>query len=295
MPMYLSFLPGPISSILNERNRRTMKTSGNGSVTACSRQSNRGFTLMEVLVSITLMGFLTVAIHYGYRIGLDSWSRAEKSMERNRRVEFVLDLISRQLASMTPYYSRQTLNGAPVDVLLFHGTDQGVRFVSTFSAESRNAGGVRLVEYFVGDSPEGEGKALLLNDRPLPPDEVLGQTVFAGLSNGEGNTVIAEFQSFSANSETTVLIDGLATVSFLFPRREAKEQAATAAVDPGEEVLPGRLGVLMQVVRESEGINPSLNKKERLPLGVEVKLQWMDTGFFQASEFAMAVPVQASF
>src|SRR5687767_12891152 len=93
--------------------------------TAANRIRDRhdgGFTLMELLVSITLMGLIAVAIHSGFRLTLNSWERSEKALQRQRTLHFVLDLISRQVGSIVPYYSRQHLDGAPVDVLLFHGS-----------------------------------------------------------------------------------------------------------------------------------------------------------------------------
>jgi hypothetical protein len=249
---------------------------------------------MEVLVSLTLMSVLFVAVHYGYRIGLDSWSRAEKSMEKERNVQFVLDLMSRQLGSMVPYYSRQTLEGAPVDVLLFYGTEQGVRFVTTFSVELRGAAGLRMVEYFLDSSREGVGKALLLNEMLLPDDVNLASTVFGGLSRGEDNSVVAAFRGFTAGVGTVALVEGLSNGSFQFPRSPGKDQAASGSVDSTEEVMAGRLGIFMMTERESSG-TVTANRKERLPLGVELKLRWLESGFFHAEEFAMSVPVQASF
>ena len=256
--------------------------------------SGAGFTLMEVLVSITLMSLISVAIYYGYRIGLDSWSRAEKSLERERNVQFVLDLMSRQLGSMVPYYSRQALDGAFVDVLLFNGTEQGVRFVTTFSVESRSAAGLRLVEYFLGSSREGSGRALLLNEKLLPDDRNLASTVFGGLSRGEKNSVVAAFRGFSEGENTVALVEGLASAGFEFPRSTRDDPASSGSADPSEEVMGGRLGILLMREKENSGI-VATNRKDRLPLGVELKLRWQEVGFFHAEGFSMAVPIQASF
>ena len=256
--------------------------------------SGAGFTLMEVLVSITLMSLISVAIYYGYRIGLDSWSRAEKSLVRERNVQFVLDLMSRQLGSMVPYYSRQALDGAFVDVLLFNGTEQGVRFVTTFSVESRSAAGLRLVEYFLGSSREGSGRALLLNEKLLPDDRNLASTVFGSLSRGEKNSVVAAFRGFSEGENTVALVEGLASAGFEFPRSTRDDPASSGSADPTEEVMGGRLGILLMREKENSGI-AATNRKDRLPLGVELNLRWQEVGFFHAEGFSMAVPIQASF
>jgi prepilin-type N-terminal cleavage/methylation domain-containing protein len=264
-------------------------------ISRCHR--SRGFTLMEVLVSITLMSVLSVAVHYGYRIGLDSWSRAEKSMEKERKVQSVLDLMSRQLGSMVPYYSRQPLDGAPVDVLLFNGTSQGVRFVSTFSAGARNAGGLRLVEYFVDNTSDG-GVSLLMNDRLLPEATILGQTVIRGVSRGEGNSVVAEFEGFSPRPDSEILVQDLSSVQFRFPRRPKREEGEAAESVASDEVglmLPGDLGFLMRAAKQRSGVSAATNKKESLPLGVELRLKWQRSGILNAEELCVSVPVQASF
>jgi len=263
---------------------------------AARRHRSSGFTLMEVLVSITLMSVLAVAVHYGYRIGLDSWSRAEKSLEKERKVQSVFDLMSRQLGSMVPYYSRQPLDGAPVDVLLFNGTSQGVRFVSTFSAGARNAGGLRLVEYFVGNTI-GEGMSLLMNDRLLPEATVLGQTVFRGVSRGKGNSVVAEFEGFSPRADSETLVQGLSSVQFHFPKRTEREEgeARESAISEVGLMLPGDIGFLMRAAQQRSGVSAATNKKERLPLGVELRLKWQDRGLLNAEELSLSVPVQASF
>src|SRR5215471_15147546 len=111
-----------------------------------------GFTLLELLVSMTLMGLLAVAIHMGFRIGTNAWAKADSRLETLRASQFSLDLLSRQIGSMVPYYSQQKINDAPVEVLLFQGVPKAMRFVTDFSAESRGAGGLRLVEYFVSNS-----------------------------------------------------------------------------------------------------------------------------------------------
>ena len=260
---------------------------------AAKRSCSSGFTLMEVLISITLMSILTVTVHYGYRVGLDSWSRAEKTLERERRVQSVLDLMSRQLGSMVPYYSRQSLDGAPVDVLLFHGANEGVRFVSTFSSGSRNAGGLRLVEYFMANAT-GEGMSLLMNDRLLPEATVLAQTVIRSLSRGEGNSVVAEFEGFSVKEDSEILVRDLTEVRFDFPARPEQERVQPSQPDASEVglMLPG---FLIHAALERSGVAAASNKKERLPLGVRLRLKWQGKGFFNSDELSIAIPVQASF
>src|SRR5215471_1425892 len=93
-----------------------------------------GFTLMELLVSMSLMGLLAVAILVGFRIGTNAWAKGDTRLDTIRARQFSLDLLNRQIGAMVPYYSKQKIGEAPVDVLLFQGLERALRFVSSFSA-----------------------------------------------------------------------------------------------------------------------------------------------------------------
>jgi hypothetical protein len=222
-----------------------------------------GFTLLELLVSITLMGFLAVAIHMGFRIGANAWAKGDSRLETIRVSQFSLDLLSRQISSMVPYYSQQKINDAPVDILLFQGVPKAMRFVTSFSAQSRSAGGLRLVEYFVSNSKNKGTSALLINERPLPGDPALSGLVFRDISRGDNNTLVVNFFEFRARSDSLYLFEGVDQAQFQYLRPR----------------LPN-----------SEGPD---DKKEHLPLGVEIQLRWKEPGIFSAREFSVVVPTHA--
>ena len=137
---------------------------------------------MELLVSFSLIGLVAVFIHLGYSIGLSAREKAEASLEAYQAAQASLDVLSRQIASMVPYVSSQEHEGRPVQVLLFRASPQSLGFVTTWSAASGFAGGLRFVQYFTADAdpdansaadpdpdPRAAGRRLLLNERPLPP------------------------------------------------------------------------------------------------------------------------------
>lgn len=243
---------------------------------------------MELLVSITLMGLVAVAIHSGFRLTLTSWERSEKALQRQRTLHFVLDLISRQVGSIVPYYSRQQLEGTPVDVLLFQGTAQGIRFVSSFSSEGRAADGLRLVEYFLADSPDGDGKALLANETLLPESTELAGKVFTSFSRTEDSYVVAEFGAFVSKPDSNVLAQGLTDAHFGFVKKDKDEEVPSPGAN--NTLMAGRDGMLMAFFNRR---GRASNKRNQLPLGLELKLTWQKTGFFQTQDFLIAVPIPA--
>lgn len=229
------------------------------------RRTSAGFTLMELLVGMTLMGLVALAMLFGFRIGASAWVKGGSGLDRTRATQATFDVLSRQIGSMKAYYSMQKLKEAPVEMLLFQGTSAGVRFVSTFSFQSRSSGGLWLVEYFVTRSKESEPMRLMLNETPLPTDEALTDALFNDIDLGEDNQPVAHFPEFQLRPDSIPLVEEADDVQFRYFRPPEQEQARGRA--PGTRAL--------------------------LPQGVEIQLRWKEPGLLSAKEFVVVVPVHA--
>src|SRR5687767_2435141 len=82
-------------------------------------RADHGFTLIEVLVSLTIMALITGVAFAGLGIGIDSWERGSRKIEELDRRFSVERLIQRQMALAVPGQ--------------FLGTGNQVEFVSTYS------------------------------------------------------------------------------------------------------------------------------------------------------------------
>jgi prepilin-type N-terminal cleavage/methylation domain-containing protein len=231
-----------------------------------AKNSNSGFTLLELVISMTLVGLLAIAIHFGFRIGLNAWAKGNESLEHAKTLQSTMDVVSRQIASIVPYISQQKIKEAPVGVPVFQAAEKGMRFVTTFSSHSRSAGGLRLVEYFFTESNERKKKALLMNERVLPLDEALQQLVFRSISRAEDNSLVVDFFEFEELKHSTVLIEGVDDVEFSYFRH--KTSTANSA--------------------------PESRNKEFLPVGVEIKLHWDEYSPFSTKDFSIVIPIQTA-
>lgn len=84
-----------------------------------SSLNSSGFTLIEVLVALTIMALITGVAFTGLSIGIDSWRRgSQKIQELDRRLS-VERLIQRQVSQ--------------ADEQLFRGDPHGLEFISTYS------------------------------------------------------------------------------------------------------------------------------------------------------------------
>ena len=240
---------------------------------------------MELLVSFSLIGLVAVFIHLGYSIGLSAREKAEASLEAYQAAQASMDVLSRQIASMVPYVSSQEHEERPVQVLLFRASPQSLGFVTTWSAASGFAGGLRFVQYFTADAdadpdssapnPAPAGRRLLLNERPLPPEAGLRGPVIRGVTKTEDNRFLAELAPPRAGPRSLTLAEGLASVAF---RRLARPQEESFPL--GSRIDPRRFRD-----RFRRGYRP------QLPAGIQLSLRWNGRGPWGSKDFVLAVPV----
>ena len=125
-----------------------------------------GFTLLELVVAITLMGVVLVLLYSGLRLGLNGWDNGEARAEATNRLRLVEEFLRRQLAqSMTVYQA----NDRQERVIVFAGQADHIEFVAPMLAQL-GQGGLYRVRIEVGDG------RLWIRWRPyLPADPTVGQ------------------------------------------------------------------------------------------------------------------------
>jgi general secretion pathway protein J len=136
---------------------------------AAARGSHRGqtgFTLLELVVAITLMGLVLVLLYGGLRLGLNGWDSGEARAEATNRLRLVEEFLRRQLAqSMTVYRT----NDRQEKTVVFAGQVDRIEFVAPMLVQL-GQGGLYRVRIEVGDG------RLWIRWRPyLPADPTAGE------------------------------------------------------------------------------------------------------------------------
>ncbi|MCC6134664.1 MAG: prepilin-type N-terminal cleavage/methylation domain-containing protein [Candidatus Contendobacter sp.] len=86
-----------------------------------------GFTLIELVIAITLMGLTLVALYSGLRLGLNSWNSGEQHAEAINHLRAAQEFLRRQLAqSMTVYQT----NEQQEQTVVFSGGPDRIEFVA---------------------------------------------------------------------------------------------------------------------------------------------------------------------
>jgi prepilin-type N-terminal cleavage/methylation domain-containing protein len=123
--------------------------------------SNRGFTLLELLVSMTLLVLIVVITMAAMRIGSRSVAAGEKKMEDQERLRTVLSIIDAQIQSQVPL----TYEEEGARKYYFRGDARTLRFSTNYSIWGGRRGYV-IVEYKV--EADGSGKDILHVSEQIP-------------------------------------------------------------------------------------------------------------------------------
>ncbi|HNT58060.1 MAG TPA: prepilin-type N-terminal cleavage/methylation domain-containing protein, partial [Syntrophales bacterium] len=76
-----------------------MESASKIAMTGYENPGNRGFTLLELLISLTLLSVIAVLVFGALRLGVRAWEKGEATIETRQRERIVMDLLQRQMAS----------------------------------------------------------------------------------------------------------------------------------------------------------------------------------------------------
>ncbi|MCK4533901.1 MAG: prepilin-type N-terminal cleavage/methylation domain-containing protein [Syntrophobacterales bacterium] len=119
---------------------------------------NRGFTLLELLISLTILSLITLLVFGAFRIGIRAWEKGERNIDGRQRERIVLDLIKRQLASIPV----DTVKGEKA--LALKGDSKSVEFVSDIHLVPGDKFGMVYVKYRVEEG-EDSGEILSFSEK----------------------------------------------------------------------------------------------------------------------------------
>ena len=125
----------------------------------------RGFTLLELLISLMLISLVSLGVYGALGFGADALERGTSRSIENQRVRAALALIVRKLKSAYPLML--LVDGERL--VYFFGGEEELRFVA--SADRPEIGGLEKVSYFIKEDEDGEhGLWMRISAPTLPAD-----------------------------------------------------------------------------------------------------------------------------
>ena len=178
---------------------------------------SKGFTLLELIIALTIVAVIVVIIFGALRIGIRAWEKGEKDVASRQRQRIVLDLVRRQLTST----SVSNVWGRDQQLASLKGDGKSIAFVSRIPMTPGNSFGTVYVLYAVKQEKGGEKEHLVFFEKPVAlPDK----------KTGAGNPDEGDFSELIAGMKSIVF-------EYLKDRPDEKtslwQQSWDPAVDKG--------------------------------------------------------------
>ena len=118
--------------------RCKVQTAGSFNLVPCTlRLAPKGFTLIEVLIAMTLLSIMVVLLFGSLKICADSWEKGESKITDVNEVAVVYNFFQRHLSAAKPLWN--DFSGEE-KTFSFQGKAQSMQFVSAFPASAARSG-----------------------------------------------------------------------------------------------------------------------------------------------------------
>jgi general secretion pathway protein J len=179
-----------------------------------------GFTLLELIISITLVAIIVLIISVAANLGYRSFNTGEKKMNAVERLRSSLTIIDAQIQSGVPL----TLEEGGVKQYYFAGEQDSLKFSTNYSIWGGQRGYV-IVNYRVDTDDRGK------------------RTLFA-----------SEYKVGMENQKETKLLEGFDEITFDYYKQDATEEEGEWITQwVGEEMMPTKIRI--NLVRGSNSLS----------------------------------------
>jgi general secretion pathway protein J len=128
------------------------------------RLRQQGFTLLELLIALTLLGFILVLLFGGLRLGVRSWDASQKQVDSLNSVRSLESFLRREMSVAYPYRWK----AGPTRRVAFLGERDKLSFVAQLPSR---VGGGGL--YVISIALEQQGKQKRILWRYLPVNALM--------------------------------------------------------------------------------------------------------------------------
>ena len=151
-------------------------------------RNESGFTLLELILSLAIVGIIIAIGLGGVRLGVIARDAGEKKVDTYQRLRIITEQLNQKLQSAYPVFVAQK-DGVPISkghrILAFLGNPNSLRFV-TFSAPITSAhqnSWIHEVRFYLGKHPETGKQGLILMEK-----EILEGDIFSTIDPDEETT-----------------------------------------------------------------------------------------------------------
>ena len=167
----------------------------------CRYPGVQGFTLLELLIALTLLGLITVMLYGGLHLATRGATIGERRAEISEQVRLIESFLRREVSQVYPLVWK----GEGKQRVAFNGGSEALHFAAILPAH-RGEGGLYLVSIGVADSYPAH-RRLIFSYRLARPE-------------------IQDFETKEAPQERVILVEDVEKLEFLYYGKREKEDEA---------------------------------------------------------------------
>jgi general secretion pathway protein J len=150
-------------------------------------KDKKGFTLMELLIAVTILALIAVIIGGSLRLGIRAWERGEDEISASQGLRVTCDRMSQRIKSVYPYQIQK--DGKKLTA--FRGDSESVWFV--ISSLTRSEKNMKWVSYSFKDGDLTIGEGIMPDKKFLEKVSEKGEALDVGIS-------LLKFEYFSTKT-----------------------------------------------------------------------------------------------
>ena len=112
--------------------------------------TQKGFTLLELILSISILSLVLVTIYGTLSMGSRTWEKGERDIEKIQRERVVMNLLAREIKSTFPYKVTPSELDTHKEFYAFDGKKDSISFVSSVPLKGEK-GGLSWLTFWVED------------------------------------------------------------------------------------------------------------------------------------------------
>ena len=209
-----------------------------------------GFTLLEVVMAITLTSGIVLMLFAGLRLSMNALHRGNELLEDTERQSAEFDAVQSQISDAIPKRISQVQDGRLLNTICFHSSAQQVQFLTGTSWAGDRSRGLWLATYRVVERKDGQQQLMIGETGVLDTDHLLQALLDPGFAPvrsepfGEpaSHIELSYWESGSNNNPPTWVSDWRAVGQEELPhaiqirwQRGQQEQTATFLIPVVEE------------------------------------------------------------
>jgi len=231
------------------------------------KRSRAGVTLIEVLIAVSLVSFLSLGIMFALRIGLSALEKANHKLMDDRRIAGAQRILQAQLAGFMPVVAlfAPSPDAPGQKIPFFEGRAQSMRFVSSYSLGEAARGMPQILEFQVIPGDQDVGVRLVVNENLYTGPRSAGRFSLGPGTDPQLGVLTQLFLPISVGPQSFVLADRLAYCRFSY-----------LGIPPGAPLEKWQLAWI---------------PLDKWPLGIRIEMASLDTNPGDLKPLTVTAPV----